>query len=129
MRRKLSLGGLFLLFLLFCAILSYIHPDTISTDDTFPYTENTISYTEDTTPTEDTNTWEEDTIFCTSVIDGDTFRLETGETVRLMGIDAPELSLILKVSVKQPQIVIPGHASIRSGAPMYHLPIIVSPSF
>jgi len=29
---------------------------------------------------------------CTEIIDGDTFRLENGETVRLIGIDAPELS-------------------------------------
>ena len=92
MQRKLSLGGLFLLFLLFCTILSCIHPDTISTEDTFSYTENTISYTEDTTPAEDTITWKEDTFICTEVIDGDTFKLETGETVRLIGIDAPELS-------------------------------------
>ena len=33
-----------------------------------------------------------DTISCTSVIDGDTIRLDNGETVRLIGIDAPELS-------------------------------------
>ena len=33
-----------------------------------------------------------DTVSCTSVIDGDTIRLDTGETVRLSGIDAPELS-------------------------------------
>ena len=33
-----------------------------------------------------------DTVSCTSVIDGDTIRLDTGETVRLIGIDAPELS-------------------------------------
>jgi micrococcal nuclease len=97
MQRKLSLGGIFLLFLLFFAIISSIHPDTtstedtISTEDTFPYTENTISYTVDTTPTEVT-TWEEDTLLCTEIIDGDTFRLETGEPVRLIGIDAPELS-------------------------------------
>jgi len=31
-------------------------------------------------------------IFCTQIIDGDTFRLENGELVRLIGIDAPELS-------------------------------------
>jgi micrococcal nuclease len=85
-----------LTFLLF-AIISCIRPDTastedtISTEDTFPYTENTISI-EDITPPEVTNTWEEDTLLCTAVIDGDTFRLETGETVRLIGIDAPELS-------------------------------------
>ena len=33
-----------------------------------------------------------DTITCAAVIDGDTIRLENGETVRLIGIDAPELS-------------------------------------
>ena len=33
-----------------------------------------------------------DTVSCTAVIDGDTIRLEDGETVRLIGIDAPELS-------------------------------------
>ncbi|MBU7046092.1 MAG: thermonuclease family protein [Theionarchaea archaeon] len=97
MQRKLNLGGLFLLFLLLFAIISCIHPDTastgetISTEDTFLYTENTISI-EDITSTEDTNTWAEDTFICTTVIDGDTFRLSTGETVRLIGIDAPELS-------------------------------------
>ena len=32
------------------------------------------------------------TISSVEIIDGDTFRLETGETVRLIGIDAPELS-------------------------------------
>jgi hypothetical protein len=32
------------------------------------------------------------TISGIEIIDGDTFRLETGETVRLIGIDAPELS-------------------------------------
>jgi micrococcal nuclease len=104
MQRKLSLGGIFLLFLLFFAILSSIQPDTISTEDTFPSTEKTISTedmisgtentisTEDIIPTEDTNTWAKDTLICTAVIDGDTFRLETGEKVRLIGIDAPELS-------------------------------------
>jgi endonuclease YncB( thermonuclease family) len=49
-------------------------------------TEDKISFSEDTT------SWAEDTLICTSVIDGDTFRLETGETVRLISIDAPELS-------------------------------------
>ncbi len=98
MQRKTNLGGIFLLFLLFCTILCCIQPDTtsteeiISTEDTFPYTENTVSCTEDITPTEDTITWVEDTLICTSVIDGDTFRMSTGETVRLIGIDAPELS-------------------------------------
>jgi micrococcal nuclease len=97
MQRKLSFGGLFLLFLLLCAIISSIHPGTTSigvttsTEDTFPSTEKTISI-EDITPIEDTNTWEEDALVCTAVIDGDTFRLKTGETVRLIGIDAPELS-------------------------------------
>ena len=33
-----------------------------------------------------------DTVYCTAVIDGDTIRLDNGETVRLIGIDAPELS-------------------------------------
>ena len=33
-----------------------------------------------------------DTITCAAVIDGDTIRLQNGETVRLIGIDAPELS-------------------------------------
>jgi micrococcal nuclease len=37
-------------------------------------------------------TQQADTISCTSIIDGDTFRLVTGDTVRLIGIDAPELS-------------------------------------
>jgi micrococcal nuclease len=32
------------------------------------------------------------TISSIEIIDGDTFRLETGDTVRLIGIDAPELS-------------------------------------
>jgi micrococcal nuclease len=35
---------------------------------------------------------QETTIYCTEIIDGDTFRLTTGDTVRLIGIDAPELS-------------------------------------
>ena len=92
MQRKMSLGGLFLLFLLFYAIISCIHPGTtstgvtISTGDMISGTENTIS------PIEDTNTWGEDILICTSVIDGDTFKLETGEKVRLIGIDAPELT-------------------------------------
>jgi endonuclease YncB( thermonuclease family) len=94
-RRKMGyLRGIFLLFLLLCAIIGCIqHPGTIFTEDTIPGTEDIISSTEDTiTSTEDTITWAEDTIFCTSIIDGDTFRLENGETVRLIGIDAPELS-------------------------------------
>ncbi|MBU7046418.1 MAG: thermonuclease family protein [Theionarchaea archaeon] len=93
MQREISnFGGLFLLFLLICAILSCIQPDTATTEDTTPYAEDMISGIEDITSTEDTVTWAEDTLICTSVIDGDTFRLETGETVRLIGIDAPELS-------------------------------------
>ena len=37
-------------------------------------------------------TQQSDTISSIEIIDGDTFRLETGEKVRLIGIDAPELS-------------------------------------
>jgi micrococcal nuclease len=93
MQRKLSLGGIFLLFLLLCAIISSIHPDTASiTEDTISYVGDTISSTRDITSSEDTITWAEDTLSCTAIIDGDTFRLETGESVRLIGIDAPELS-------------------------------------
>ncbi|MBU7048000.1 MAG: thermonuclease family protein [Theionarchaea archaeon] len=104
MQRELSLRGIFLLFLLFFAIIGCIHPETTSTGETISSTgettstedmisgtENTISI-EDITPTEDTNSWAEDTLICTAVIDGDTFKLKTGETVRLIGIDAPELS-------------------------------------
>ena len=92
MQRKLSLGGIFLLFLLFCAIMICIKPDTANTEGTIsieeiiPYTEDTISFKEDTI------TFTGDTLICTAIIDGDTFKLETGETVRLIGIDAPELS-------------------------------------
>jgi micrococcal nuclease len=94
MQKKISnLGGIFLLFLLICAIVSCIQPDTaITTEDTTSFAEDMISGIEDITSTEDTNTWEEDTLLCTAVIDGDTFNLGTGETVRLIGIDAPELS-------------------------------------
>ena len=91
MQKRINFGGLFLLFLLFCTILSCIHPDTTSTGVTIS-TEDMISGTENISPTEDTITWAEDTLICTSVIDGDTIRLKTGETVRLIGIDAPELS-------------------------------------
>jgi micrococcal nuclease len=92
MQRKLSLGGIFLLFLLICTIISCIQPDTISfTEDTTSFAEDIIAGTEEITSTEDLN-WAGDTLICTAVIDGDTFRLETGETVRLIGIDAPELS-------------------------------------
>jgi micrococcal nuclease len=103
-KRMGYLGGIFLLFLLFFAIISSIHPGTISTEDTIPGTEDTISSkedlsstediisTENTISTEDTITWAKNTLICTAVIDGDTFRLSTGEKVRLIGIDAPELS-------------------------------------
>jgi micrococcal nuclease len=37
-------------------------------------------------------TQQADTISSVEIIDGDTFRLTTGDTVRLIGIDAPELS-------------------------------------
>ena len=90
--RKLSLGGIFLLFLLICAIMSCIQPDTATTEDTISFAENTISTEDIFSLGEDTTTSTEDTISCTAVIDGDTFRLSNGETVRLIGIDAPELS-------------------------------------
>ncbi|MBU7016134.1 MAG: thermonuclease family protein [Theionarchaea archaeon] len=106
MQRKLSLGGIFLLFLLLCAIISCINPDTATNTETISFTENIIPLGEDKiTSTEDTNYTEhtisgaediisstKDTILCTAVIDGDTFRLSNGEAVRLIGIDAPELS-------------------------------------
>ena len=109
MQRKMGyLGGIFLLFLLFFTIISCIHPGTISTEDIISTkdiipgtedgisTENTISAkdiisTENTISTEETISTRH-TIACTAVIDGDTFILENGETVRLIGIDAPELS-------------------------------------
>ncbi len=99
MQKKLGLGGILLLFLLFCAIISSIQPDTATiTEDTISI-ENFTLYTEDTISTGDINPSTEDTIFCTedailctTIIDGDTFELETGEKVRLIGIDAPELS-------------------------------------
>jgi endonuclease YncB( thermonuclease family) len=84
MQRKLNLGGIFLLFLLLSAIVGCIHPGTTSSEDTI--------FTENITFTEDTLTWAEDALICTAVIDGDTIRLDNGETVRLIGIDAPELS-------------------------------------
>ncbi len=93
MQRKSIQGGIFLLFLLFCAIITCIHPDTATTDTSFTEItsmEETISL-ENVIPTEDV-TSTEDTLICTSIIDGDTFNLETGEKVRLIGIDAPELS-------------------------------------
>jgi micrococcal nuclease len=66
-RRKIGyLGGIFLIFLLLCAITGCIqHPGTIST---------------------------EDTVSSIEIIDGDIFRLTNGDMVRLIGIDAPELS-------------------------------------
>jgi endonuclease YncB( thermonuclease family) len=66
-RRKIGyLGGIFLIFFLLCAITGCIqHPGTIST---------------------------EDTVSSIEIIDGDIFRLTNGDTVRLIGIDAPELS-------------------------------------
>ena len=99
MQRKLSLRGIFLLFILFFAIITCIQPDNATTtkepislaEDRVPLTEGTISK-EEITSTEDTLTWTEDAIFCTAIIDGDTFRLSNGEKVRLIGIDAPELS-------------------------------------
>ncbi|MBU7046348.1 MAG: thermonuclease family protein [Theionarchaea archaeon] len=103
MQRKLSLGGIFLLFLLFFTIITCLHPDTATTEPIslaeviVPFTGDTISSedfipgTEDITSTEDI-ACVKDTLFCTAIIDGDTFKLETGETVRLIGIDAPELS-------------------------------------
>jgi micrococcal nuclease len=90
MQRRMSLGGIFLLFLLFCAITSYIELDTATTTETTSFTENIVP-TEDVTSTEETISTKH-TFSCTAVIDGDTFRLSNGETVRLIGIDAPELS-------------------------------------
>ncbi|MBU7018886.1 MAG: thermonuclease family protein [Theionarchaea archaeon] len=103
MQRKLVPGGIFLIFLLLLAIITCIHPDTPTTEpislteDTVPFAEATISSedlisnTEDITSKEDI-IWAEDILSCTAIIDGDTFRLSNGETVRLIGIDAPELS-------------------------------------
>ena len=107
MQRKVSLGGIFLLFLLFCAITCYIELDTATTTEITSFTEN-IVFTEDVTSTEETiptdditskenaisteETISSNTLSCTAVIDGDTFILSNGETVRLIGIDAPELS-------------------------------------
>jgi micrococcal nuclease len=92
MQRRLSLGGIFLLFLLLCAIIGCIHPDTATTDETISTTEDVISLTEDPISSAEDTISPENTIICTAVIDGDTFRLGNGETVRLIGIDAPELS-------------------------------------
>ena len=98
-KRMRNIGGIFLLFLLLCAIISCIQKDTATTtEDTISFTENITSIKEDTISTEDitsskdTKSSTKDTISCTAVIDGDTFVLENGETVRLIGIDAPELS-------------------------------------
>ena len=106
MQRKMSLGGVFLLFLLFCAISSYIELDKATTTETIPFAEEIIPYTEETVATTEetippaentissTNTISptRNTTTCIAVIDGDTFLLSNGETVRLIGIDAPELS-------------------------------------
>jgi micrococcal nuclease len=103
MQRKMSLGGVILLFLLFCAVTSYIELDTATPETTsfteviIPGTEDIISSTEDTISTEVITSNQETisrkyTISCTAVIDGDTIILSNGETVRLIGIDAPELS-------------------------------------
>ncbi|MBU7047123.1 MAG: thermonuclease family protein [Theionarchaea archaeon] len=98
MQRKSIQGGIFLLFLLFFAIITCIHPDTATIDTSFTEitsTEETIT-TEATISTEETSSPDTisspENIFCTSIIDGGTFRLSNGETVRLTGIDAPELS-------------------------------------
>jgi micrococcal nuclease len=89
MRRKAGgfmHGRLVVQVLLICLIVGCIHqPDTTS------YTDDIISGTEDTIFGTDTISSTEPTITCTAVIDGDTFRLETGQKVRLIGIDAPEL--------------------------------------
>ena len=99
--RKLSLRGIFLLFFLFCTIAGCIQhqDDTISpTEDTNTWvediscTENTTSCTEELDSDTENIISTEDTLICTTIIDGDTFKLETGEKVRLIGIDAPELS-------------------------------------
>ena len=93
MQRKMSLGGIFLLFLLLCVLISYIHLDTATSIDTISFTKDIIPCTEETISlAEDTISCTKDTIFCTAIIDGDTFKLENGEVVRLIGIDAPELS-------------------------------------
>jgi micrococcal nuclease len=89
MRRKMGgliHGRILVQVLLVCAIVGCIYqPETTSSTDTISSTEDTASCTEVISSTEDT-------ISCTAIIDGDTFRLETGQPVRLIGIDAPELS-------------------------------------
>jgi hypothetical protein len=91
MQRKLSLGGIFLLFLFFAIISCIHHSGTTSTEDTILGTEDIISSIEDLSSTEDisstenkistedTITWPEDTFICIAVIDGDTFKLGTGK--------------------------------------------------
>ncbi len=101
-RRKMGyLGGIFLLFFLFCVIEGCIQQqegtissaeDTFSSTEDISLTEDTTSYSEELTSDTENIISTEDTIICTAVIDGDTFRLEMGEAVRLIGIDAPELS-------------------------------------
>ena len=89
MQRELSFGGIFLLFLLLFAIINSIHPDTATTEDTVFPIEDTTSFSEDTISlTEDTTTKEvtisiEDIISCTTVIDGDTFRLSTKKYIKI----------------------------------------------
>jgi micrococcal nuclease len=71
--------------ILVCALAGCIHqPDTAS------HTEVT-SPADDTTSGTEVISYTEATISCTTIIDGDTFRLDTGQPVRLIGIDAPEL--------------------------------------
>jgi micrococcal nuclease len=96
MRRKMGWfmpGRLFVQVILVCALVGCIHqPDTTSgTEDIISFTEDTVPCTEDTTSGTEVISFTEDTISCITIIDGDTFRLETGEPVRLIGIDAPEL--------------------------------------
>jgi micrococcal nuclease len=97
MRRKMGgfmHGRLFVQVLLICALVGCIHqPDTTSdTEDTISCTEDTISSAEDTISCTKDIISSAEVISCTAIIDGDTFRLETGQPVRLIGIDAPELS-------------------------------------
>jgi micrococcal nuclease len=91
-------GRLFVQVLLVCLIVGCIHqPDTTHYTEDISGTEDTTSSTEVISSADDTISCREvissaeDTISCTAVIDGDTFRLETGQPVRLIGIDAPEL--------------------------------------
>jgi micrococcal nuclease len=89
MRRKmggLTDGRILVQVIVVCALVGCIHqPDTTSGTEVISCTEDTITCTEDMV------SCIEDTITCTAIIDGDTFRLETGQTIRLIGIDAPEL--------------------------------------